>query len=120
MSGERDLGAWRQNRSPGWTKDVGYALQDEVSRHHYDLRNRGAKPDSPGWHTCTCGQWEGYWSGFHPHVTDHLRDKAVNHRPVSDTSAEEIERELATIAAADAEHAENDEIYGRGPIDDSH
>lgn len=29
-------------------------------------------PGKPGWHHCTCG-WEGYWSGFHPHVTDHLR-----------------------------------------------
>lgn len=43
----------------------------------------------------------------------------MNHRPVPDTAAEEIERELAAIAAADAEHAEIAEIYGRGSIDDS-
>lgn len=57
VSGERDLCSWRQNRSPGWTKDIGYALQDEVSRHHFDLKNRGSKPDSPNWHACTCGEW---------------------------------------------------------------
>ncbi|SIH19991.1 Uncharacterised protein [Mycobacteroides abscessus subsp. abscessus] len=119
VSGERDLCSWRQNRSPGWTKDIGYALQDEVSRHHFDLKNRGSKPDSPNWHACTCGEWEGYWSGFHPHVTDHLREKAVTFRPVPDTASDEIQRELAAIAAADAEHAEIAEIYGRESADDS-
>lgn len=119
VSGESGLGTWRQNRSPGWTKDVGYALQDEVRRHHYDLRNCGSKPGSPGWHACTCGQWEGYWSGFHPHVTDHLREVAVNHRAVPNTAAAEVERELAAIAAADAEQAEVAEIYGRRPLNQS-
>lgn len=73
MGENRGLADWRGNRDPGWFHDVGYALQDELRRHYYELRDGGSKPDDPGWHTCHCGEWEGYWSGFHPHVTDHLR-----------------------------------------------
>ena len=67
-----DLETWREVRGSGWFKDYGYELQDVLRHHRYDYNRKGAKPDDPGWHACTCG-WEGYWSGFEPHVADHLR-----------------------------------------------
>jgi hypothetical protein len=69
---------WRASRRPGWYKDVGYRLQDVLTAHLYDYKRKGAKPDDPGWHECSCGKWEGYWSGFRPHVADHLRASVVN------------------------------------------
>jgi hypothetical protein len=69
--------AWRESREPGWYRDVGYALQDALRLHLYDYRRKGEKPDDPGWHECTCGTWQGYWSGWQPHVADHLRDVAL-------------------------------------------
>jgi hypothetical protein len=68
-----NLSSWRENREAGWTRDIGYSLQETLSQHRYDYTNKGARPDDPGWHKCTCG-WEGYWCDFLPHVTDHLRD----------------------------------------------
>ncbi len=72
MSAEHELDHWRSNRAPGWTHDIGYALQDVMRAHRYELQEKGSKPDDPGWHPCTCG-WEGYWSSFEPHVADELR-----------------------------------------------
>lgn len=66
------ISAWRNQREPGWFRDVGYALQDVLRVHQYDYKRKGDKPDDPGWHECTCG-WGGYWCDFEPHVTDHLR-----------------------------------------------
>lgn len=68
-----ELSAWRENREKGWTRDIGYRLQDVLSEHRYEYDNKGAKPQDPGWHTCSCGGWQGYWSGFEPHVADMLR-----------------------------------------------
>jgi hypothetical protein len=67
---------WRETprvRGSGWHLDIGFELQDVLRSHDYDYQNKGSKPDDPGWHVCKCGTWEGYWSGFHPHVADHLR-----------------------------------------------
>lgn len=69
--------AWRWNRERGWFHDIGYTLQDVLRTHRYDTRTKGSKPDDPGWHECSCGAWEGYWSDFHPHVADHLRAVVV-------------------------------------------
>ena len=74
-----ELAAWRENREPGWFRDIGYALQDVLTAHRYDYKRKGSKPDDPGWHECTCG-WEGYWSSFHPHVADHLRACVTDRR----------------------------------------
>lgn len=41
--------------------------------HRYDLSAKGSRPSDPGWHECSCREWEGYWSAFEPHVADHLR-----------------------------------------------
>lgn len=71
-----DLHAWRANRERGWSRDIGYSLQDVLGAHHYDLFNKGSRPEDPGWHTCRCG-WEGYWVDFHPHVADHLRNIVI-------------------------------------------
>jgi hypothetical protein len=72
MGSTEQSAAWRANRAPGWTKDIGYALQTIVRSHRYEVRLPGAKPEDPGWHPCSCG-WEGYWSAFEPHVADELR-----------------------------------------------
>lgn len=72
-----DLSAWRENRDGKWFRDIGYALQDVLQGHRYEIRKKGSKPDDPGWHECSCGAWEGYWSDFHPHVADHLRAVVV-------------------------------------------
>jgi hypothetical protein len=77
------LSDWRKSREPRWYRDIGYALQDVLGDHRFDLKNKGAKPDDPGWHACTCGEWEGYWSSFHPHVADHLRVVALRDRGTS-------------------------------------
>lgn len=74
----KDLAAWRENRDPGWTKDPGYLAQNELDRHSYLLSDKGTKPDDPGWHTCRCGGWEGYWTQFHPHVADHIRSALLS------------------------------------------
>lgn len=71
-----DLRAWRANREPGWSRDIGYSFQDVLGAHHYDLFDKGSRPTDPGWHTCRCG-WEGYWIDFHPHVADHLRGVVI-------------------------------------------
>jgi len=68
-----DLAQWCESREPGWYHDIGYRIQDVLRGHGYETCKKGSKPDDPGWHECTCGEWEGYWSGFQPHVTDHLR-----------------------------------------------
>lgn len=70
--------AWRDNREPGWHKDVGFALQDVLNQHQYLYERKGTQPDDPGWHECSCG-WEGYWHGFNPHVADRLREVVVEH-----------------------------------------
>lgn len=75
--GPEHLVEWRKNRAPGWYRDIGYLLQDVVRDHRYDYKRKGIKPDDPGWHACSCKEWEGYWSGFEPHVADHLRRVAV-------------------------------------------
>ena len=69
---DESLSAWRDNREPRWYLDIGYALQDVLERHRYEIHKKGAKPDDPGWHECCCG-WEGYWCDFHSHVADHQR-----------------------------------------------
>ena len=78
------LGSWRLGRSPGWTKDIGYQLQDVLQSHRYELRDGGSKPTDPGWHPCSCGAWEGYWSWFHPHVADVLRALVLEDQIPSD------------------------------------
>lgn len=83
---------WRKNREPGWASDIGYKLQDELNEHDYQLSKPGSKPESPGWHPCKCGQWQGYWPSFHPHVADRLREL--------------VEAELATVKAELAEAKE--------------
>jgi hypothetical protein len=95
-----ELGEWRQNRERGWTNDPGYAFQDVVRQHRYDYRNKGSKPADPGWHVCSCGGWEGYWSGFEPHVADHLR--ATHERIVAARVGEVVERVEAVLDGADA------------------
>jgi hypothetical protein len=90
-----ELGEWRQNRERGWTNDPGYAFQDVVRQHRYDYRNKGSKPADPGWHVCSCGGWEGYWSGFEPHVADHLR--ATHERIVAARVGEVVERVEAVL-----------------------
>lgn len=67
------MDTWRLRREPKWYEDIGYALEDVLRQHRYDYKQKGVKPDDPGWHVCSCGEWQGYWSGFHPHVADHLR-----------------------------------------------
>ena len=64
---------WRDNRESGWYTDIGYALEGVLRKHQYNYKATNSKPDDPGWHACTCGDWEGYWSDFEPHVADHLR-----------------------------------------------
>src|SRR5690554_2077631 len=77
-----DLTSWRTNRAKGWTKDLGYVIQDQLRRHDYLIGRKGEKPDDPGWNECRCG-WEGYWSGFHPHVADHIREALLSAHPTS-------------------------------------
>lgn len=67
-----ERGAWREDRGPKWSDDLGYLLQDALRAHHYDYSGHGSRPDDPGWHPCDCG-WEGYWTGYEEHVIDHLR-----------------------------------------------
>ena len=50
-----------------------WALRDALGAHRYDYRTKGAKPDDPGWHACTCG-WEGYWCEFEPHLAQEALD----------------------------------------------
>lgn len=49
----------------------GYSLADVIktiiAEHRYDYRNKGDRPDDPGYHGCTCGEWHGYWSEFDKH-----------------------------------------------------
>jgi hypothetical protein len=71
---EDALSDWRESREPGWYKDIGYALQSVLQSHRYTYKRKGSKPDDPGWHECSCGDWEGYWSSFEPHVADRLRE----------------------------------------------
>lgn len=73
MEREDGAGAWRENREFGWYRDIGYELQKVIQTHRYRYDAKGEKPDDPGWHECSCGGWAGYWSGFEPHVADHLR-----------------------------------------------
>ena len=65
--------SWRKNREGRWYDDIGYKIQDILTKHRYVIEDRGSKPDDPGWHACTCG-WEGYWSDFHPHLADLIRE----------------------------------------------
>lgn len=76
-----DLEEWRENREPRWYLDFGYAIQDVIQHHRYAYERKGDKPDDPGWHECSCGEWAGYWSGFEPHVVDHLRALLAPHIP---------------------------------------
>ena len=66
------LSDWRENREPGWTKDIGYQLEGVLIEHVYLVHAPVIKAGDPGWHPCSCG-WEGYWSSFNEHVADHLR-----------------------------------------------
>lgn len=43
---------------------VKWAVIDALQGHRYDYNNKGSKPNDPGWHTCSCGEWEGYWCAF--------------------------------------------------------
>ena len=88
--------AWRETREPGWYLDLGYLFQDILNSHRYDYRRKGSKPDSPGWHECSCG-WEGYWTSFNPHVANHLRAAALDPEGYRETEkrAREARREAA-------------------------
>jgi hypothetical protein len=65
---------WSKTRETGWHRDIGYEILSALRLHSYDSHIRGSeKPDDPGWHVCRCGAWQGYWSSWHIHVTDHVR-----------------------------------------------
>lgn len=66
-------GRWCNRCGPGWHKDIGYQLQAVLGTHQYSANLQSSRLDDPGWHGCSCGEWEGYWSSFHPHVADQLR-----------------------------------------------
>ena len=54
--------------------DIGWAVLDTVRAHRYDYVRPCVTPgkeDDRGWHACRCG-WEGYWTGFEPHLTDSI------------------------------------------------
>lgn len=70
--------SWRQNREKGWQHDIGYLLQDTVRSHRYELWENGTERSGTGWHPCSCGAWEGYWSDFEPHLADELRKILVD------------------------------------------
>lgn len=79
-------GAWREERGPGWARDIGYRLQETLGRHSTtNYANRGSKPNDPGWHSCTCG-WEGYWTDFHPHLADELRELVADPPPITEAA----------------------------------
>lgn len=69
--------SWRESRENRWYRDVGYELEQVIRLHRYEHHLKGEKPDDPGWHECSCGTWEGYWSSWHSHVADHLRAVAL-------------------------------------------
>ena len=71
------LSDWRKNRERGFHKEIGWAFQNVLSSHRYDYSDKGSKTDDPGWHVCTCRHWEGYWSAFDGHVTNYLREVAL-------------------------------------------
>ena len=52
-------------------KIVQYIVQD----HNYSYRDKGSKPSDPGWHRCSCMEWEGYWVSFAGHVGDVVADE---------------------------------------------
>ena len=72
-----DLSGWRMERGEKWYKELGWAFLSVVQSHRYDYADKGDKPDDPGWHVCTCRTWQGYWTGFDTHVTNHLRKEAL-------------------------------------------
>ena len=41
-----------------------WAVIDTLQGHRYDYNDKGSKPNDPGWHACSCGEWEGYWCAF--------------------------------------------------------
>lgn len=59
-----------------------WALLEVLRSHRYEIHLSGINPDDPGWHPCSCGIFEGYWSGWHPHIAKELRkaveDQALN------------------------------------------
>lgn len=55
-----------------------WAVLTVLREHRYDYRDKGAKPDDPGWHRCSCG-WEGYWSGWQPHVAENVTQTVRTH-----------------------------------------
>jgi hypothetical protein len=69
---------WRESREKYWYHDVGYRLEVALRSHRYEVGAKGDKPDDPGWNECSCRTWEGYWSGWHSHVADHLRSVATD------------------------------------------
>ncbi len=56
-----------------------YEVMDTLRAHYYDVRKKGSKPNDPGWHQCRCGNWEGYWSGWHEHVASDLLEHLTVH-----------------------------------------
>jgi hypothetical protein len=49
-----------------------WSVLETMQKHVYDYDSKGSRPDSPGWHTCRGCSWEGYWSGFQPHVAEEV------------------------------------------------
>lgn len=119
-TGVEEISAWRGERGPGWTRDIGYALGDVLDRHRYDTRSRASKPDDPGWHPCSCG-WEGYWSAFHDHVADHLRQVVLRHPQTNRIKHGPVEE--SSTGQAKAQRADCDDpapqhwcSYPTGPV----
>ena len=46
-----------------------YAVAQTLRTHTYGYEKKGSRTDDPGWHTCRCEAWEGYWCDFYD---DHL------------------------------------------------
>jgi hypothetical protein len=57
------MNSWEQ---PEWL------VLTALRRHLYVYGDKGSKPSDPGWHVCSCGSWEGYWSGYQPHVAEQI------------------------------------------------
>lgn len=86
----------RNRRRPQRPGALAWGMASILNMHRFEVGQydkKGSKPDDPGWWGCSCGTWEGYWSGFNRHVAEDQIEMLIDAGVLPRPEAQEAPRE---------------------------